>query len=176
VFAIAGLLVPGYFMLLLIAIFVWFGAQAEAAAVRAQSGLAGVPVSQVMVRDFVTVAPDDTLDDAARQLLHGFQPDLPVVVGDRIVGMLTRRDLEEGMAEFGPNGRVMRVMRREFPVVSPDEPAENAIRALSSGAAVVPVLYVGRLVGLLTADNVADFLWFRNIPRTPRRDTRVHVR
>lgn len=175
VFAIVGLLVPGYFMLLLVAIFVWFGAEAEAAAVRTQSGLAGVPVSAVMTREFATVAPDDTLNDAAMQLLHGFQHDLPVAVGERIVGLLSRRDVEYGMTEFGPNARVMRIMRKDFPVVSPGEPADNAIQALRSGASTVPVLYFGRLVGLITRDNVADFLWLRGMQRPPRERNGVQV-
>ena len=110
-------------------------------------------------------------------LLHGFQQDLPVVVGGRMVGLLTRRDLEDGLTEFGPRGRVMRVMRRDYPVVSPEEPAERAIAALATGAVTVPVLYFGRLVGLLTPDNVADFLWFRRIQNAgpPRRESRVRV-
>ena len=131
VFAIVGLLVPGYFMLLLIALFVWLGAEAEAASVRARAGLSGVRVSGVMIREFGVVAPDDRLDDIARHVYRGFQQDFPVVVGDRLVGLLARNDLEHGLAEFGPNARVMQVMQRKFPVVSPSDAVESGFALLA---------------------------------------------
>jgi hypothetical protein len=36
---------------------------------------------------------------------------------------------------------------------------------LAAGHAVVPVLYYGRLVGLLTAENVAEYLWDHRFER-----------
>jgi Zn-dependent protease/predicted transcriptional regulator len=165
VFAIAGLIVPGYFMLLLIAFFVWVGAAAEAEAVLVKSGLNGVPVSSVMVRQFNTVAPDDTLQEVSRHVIDGFQQDFPVVVGGRMVGLLTRSDLLYGMSELGPEARVVRVMRREFPTISPGEPAEHGLAMLSSGVPVVPVVDFGRVVGLLTAENLTEYLWIRRALR-----------
>jgi CBS domain-containing protein len=159
VFALVGLF--GYPMLLLIALFVWIGAAEEAAAVQVRSGLTGVPVSAVMVRHFNTVAPDDTLQQVARHVIDGFQQDFPVLVGGHMVGLLTRSDLLYGMSELGPEARVMRVMRREYPSISPDEPAERGLAMLSSGLPVVPVVYLDRVVGLLTAENVTEFLWIR---------------
>jgi hypothetical protein len=53
----------------------------------------------------------------------------------------------------------MHVMRRDFPTVNPEEPAERGLELLGGGHSVVPVLYYGRLVGLLTAETMAEFLW-----------------
>jgi Zn-dependent protease/predicted transcriptional regulator len=146
-------------MLMLVAVFVWIGAREEAAAMRTKSGLAGVSVGALMVRQFATVNPDDPLESVARYARRTYQQDFPVVVAGRVIGLLGRADLRHGLSEFGPYGRVMQVMRRDFPTASPEEPAERGLALLASGAPVVPVLYYGRLVGVLTAENMAEFLW-----------------
>jgi Zn-dependent protease len=157
VFVAAGLL-SGNLMLVLVALFVWVGAGEEAAAARSRAGLAGLPASAVMVRDFTTLDPDDRLDSIARLVLTGFQRDFPVVVGRRIVGVLTRSDLRQGLDELPANTRVMQVMRRDFPTSGPDEPAERWVSQLS-GHSVIPVVEHGELVGLLTPEAFTQFVW-----------------
>jgi Zn-dependent protease/CBS domain-containing protein len=163
VFAIVGFIgIPGLvspnFMLLLIALFVWVGADAEARAMRAKTGLAGVPVAAVMVRRFAAVDPDDTLGAVASYSRQTFQRDFPVVVGGRVVGLIGRDDVREGLADFGPDGRVFQVMHRDFPTVSPDDPAERGLALLSAGAPVVPVVAYGQLAGLLTPEHLSQFV------------------
>jgi Zn-dependent protease/predicted transcriptional regulator len=173
VFALVGLFgVPGLFernlMLVLLAVFVWIGAREEASAVRTRSGLAGVSVGALMVRQFAAVSPDDPLETVVGYARRTFQQDFPVVVSGRMIGLLGREDLQRGMSEVGADGRVMQVMRRDFPTVGPEEPAERGLALLSAGAPVVPVLYYGRLVGLLTAENMAAFLWQQRATADPR--------
>ena len=62
-------------------------------------------------------------------------------------------------------------MRRDFPTVSPEEPAERGMAFLASGHPVVPVLYYGRLVGLLTPETVAGFLRHQQTNRGPLVET-----
>jgi hypothetical protein len=85
-----------------------------------------------------------------------------------MVGLLARNDLELGMAELGPGARVMQVMRRDFSAMSPEEPAERGFALLARGAPVVPVVYFGRLVGLLTPENLSEFLWLRQAAQDDR--------
>jgi len=159
-FAVFGLLTMN-FMLLFIALFVWIGAGEERAAVQARAGLAGTPVHAVMLRRFVTVDPDDTLGTIANYMRRGYQQDFPVVVGGRIVGLLTGNDLLYAMSEYGTDTRVFQAMRRDFPAVAPGEPVEHGLEILGQGSPVVPVIHAGRLVGLLTAENVTRFMWMR---------------
>jgi len=176
VFAVAGLLslssrsvlglqVEPMPMLILIAFFVWFGADQERAAVQARAGLAGVPVHTLMVRRFVAVAPDDTLGIVAYYMRRGYQQDFPVVVDGRVVGLLTGNDLMYAMSEYGSDTRVFQVMQRDFPSVGPEEPVERGLALLSGGHPVVPVVHNKELVGLLTAENVTRYLWVRRAGR-----------
>jgi CBS domain-containing protein len=152
------------FMLVLVALFVWSGADVEARAMRAKSGLAGARVADVMVRRFAAVDPDDTLGSVLGYARQAFQRDYPVVVGGRVVGLLTREDLRSGLDELGIDGRVFQVMRREFATVGPDEPAERGLTLLISGTPIVPVVASGQLAGLLTPDLLSEFVAFRGRP------------
>jgi Zn-dependent protease/CBS domain-containing protein len=160
-FGIPGVIGPN-FMLVLIALFVWSGADVEARAMRARSGLAGIPVAAVMVRRFATVDPDDTLGAVLGTARQTFQRDFPVVAGGRVIGILTREDLRRGLDELGVHGRVFQMMRREFATVGPDEPAERGLAVLAQGAPIVPVVVYGQLAGLLTQEHLSEFVSSRD--------------
>ena len=53
---------------------------------------AGV-VSDVMVTDPITVAPDDTIQEAAERMMDNQVSGLPVVDDDHLVGILTESDI-----------------------------------------------------------------------------------
>ena len=59
-----------------------------------------IPVEDVMTHDVLTVEPDTPLDDAARLLRRKRIGALPVVSGGRVVGIVTRSDLLEALADL----------------------------------------------------------------------------
>ena len=150
-------------MLLLIAFFVWFGAAQEAGAVQTRAALEGVPVERAMITELRTLAPQDKLDRAVRHILEGFQIDFPVLDEDRVVGVLTRTDLLKALAEHGNGAPVSSVMQTEFLTVSPSEMLETMFARLKDceGCHSVPVVEHGRLVGIVTMDNITELLMVR---------------
>jgi len=95
-FGIFGLLYNPF--LLLIALFVWFGASQEAGTARIQSAIGGIPVQHAMVTDFKTLNENDSLERAVELTLAGSQKDFPVVDDGRIEGILTQTDLLKALA------------------------------------------------------------------------------
>ena len=59
-----------------------------------------IPVKDVMTHKVLTVEPDTPLDDAARLLRRERIGALPVVTAGRVVGIVTRSDLLEALAEL----------------------------------------------------------------------------
>lgn len=55
--------------------------------------LDATPISAVMTRSLVTVAPDTTVEEAARYMATRWIRHLPVLDGERLVGMVSQRDL-----------------------------------------------------------------------------------
>lgn len=145
--------------LLFIAFFVWIGAAQEASMVQMKAALGGIPVSRAMLTDFQVLTPQDTLDRAVALILSGSQTDFPVVENNTPVGVLTRSDIMEALSKQGQRGSVADSMRRDFQIADANEMLESAfIRLQSCSCHTMPVTQSGKLAGLLTSENIGEFL------------------
>src|SRR5918995_5339956 len=151
-------------LLVLVAFFVFLGANAEASAVETRAAGQGLQVQQMMVTDFRTVPIHATLSQAAELLLSGEQREFPVLDNlGRTEGILTRDNLIRGLSQHGPNSAVADSMTPNVPTVPPNLAFQEALDQLR--ASHLPALPVvdpgGTLVGLLTLDNITDLLLIR---------------
>lgn len=145
--------------LILIALFVWIGAAQEASMVAMKSALEDVPVSRVTITEFSTLSPEDRLSHAVERILAGSQQDFPVVEHGHVAGVLTRTKLMEGLAKAGESAKVSEYMERDFCTASPWESAEQALSRLrESQCRTVPVLDGEELVGILTMENLGEYM------------------
>lgn len=151
-------------MLCVVALFIWIGAEQEAGATSARAALANVSAGQVMVTDYATLNADDRLGRAIEMVLRGSQVEFPIIADDgRVVGVLTQNNLIEALAKGGVDVRIETVMSKDIVFVNPDEPLAEAMERISrSHCASAPVVKDSRLVGLLTVDNVMEFMMFRS--------------
>ena len=156
--------------LIFIALFVWLAGNQEAGLVQIRSALGNIPVMRAMVTDFRTLHPDDPIERAVDHVLGGFQQDFPVVDDGRLVGVLTRNDLASALGRYGPENRVSEVMQRDFATAEPREMLQSVFARLQEGhARALPVVQNGHLLGLLTADNVAEVLMIQEALREAHR-------
>jgi Zn-dependent protease len=168
-FVITGFLLS-HIMLMVIAFFVWVGAAQETNLAQVRSAMGGIPVEEAMLTDFQTLAPGDSLARAVELTLAGSQQDFPVMEDGSMVGVLTRNRLVAALAQRGPGARVEEVMERDFPTAQAGELIETVLeRVHGENGAVVPVYRHGRLLGLLTAENIGEFVTFRRALAAARR-------
>ena len=157
VFGFCGLFTNPF--LLFIAVFVWIGATDETANVQVKSALARVSVKDAMIADVRTVSPDDDLSKAIELILSGWQQDFPVVSKGHVVGLLTRSDLIAKLATAGLSAQIQDTMRRDFPIADPADSLESVLSRLhESETRTVPIARNGQLLGLLTLDNLKEYL------------------
>lgn len=151
-------------MLILIGIFVFFGAGQEAAMVETRAAGKGIIVDQMMVTRFVTIPIYATLRQAVDLLLESEQREFPVVDNAGAVeGILTRDHLIKALTARGPDSPVSEAMERSVPAIGLGIGFEEALgRLKASGLPALPVVDAGgRLVGLLTMDNITDLILIR---------------
>lgn len=149
--------------LLFIAFFVWIGASQEASMVQMRNSISGIPVTNAMQTKFETLSPSDHLDRVVKLILAGSQQDFPVVEDGQFVGVLTRDDFIRALSEHGQNLPVVDVIRRNVPSVDSHEMVETALMRLQeTGAKTLPVMHGGRFVGLVTSENITEFLMIRS--------------
>jgi Zn-dependent protease/CBS domain-containing protein len=161
-----GLLAP-QFMLVFFAFFIYLGAAQEATAAVSRTMTHGVPVKAAMITDFRTLSHGDTIRDAANLLLSTSQQDFPVVHADRVIGLLGRNLLLRALARDGPNAYVAGVMDREFLSLEPDMDLGNALPLIPQAGPCALVMEGDKLVGLLTTDNLSEFVMLRKFGMEP---------
>ena len=149
--------------LLFIALFVWIGAAQEASITQIRFTLGGIPVSRAMITDFRTLGPGDQLAHAVDLILSGSQQDFPVVEDGRVVGILTQGDLIGALNQHGRETSVKDVMRKDFHLIDSSEMLESVFMRLQSGSCrTLPVVRNGRLVGIVTPENISEFIMIQS--------------
>jgi Zn-dependent protease/CBS domain-containing protein len=134
--------------------FIFVGAQLEDQGVMFQSVVDTVTMRDVMLTDFSTLAPSDTLEDALYKAIHSLQDEFPVVRGASLVGIVSRQGILEALRSEG-NGYVQGVMSRTFQVARPNDSLGSMIRRMAGGRmSLIPVTEDDRVIGIVTLQNL----------------------
>ena len=151
------LMVAGLFSdtwLTMVGVIIFAAAQLEERAVVFQSVLDNVRLEEVMLTDFATLSPADTLQDALDKAVHSLQDDFPVVRGSDMVGVISKQRILEALRAEG-NGYVQAVMSKLFEVSMRQESLGSAFRKLTvRNSSIIPVVEDQRLVGIVTLQNL----------------------
>jgi Zn-dependent protease/CBS domain-containing protein len=161
-FAVLGLFYNP--LLIFIAIFVYLAAAGEAQNAQLRDVARSVLVSDVMITKFSSLQRSSTLDEAVELLLATTQHEFPIVdPNGRFQGLLTRDAMIQALRDGGPSTPVVSAMRTDIPVTHPRKTLQESLRIMQ--AAAVPAVAVadetGRLVGLLTHENLGEMLMVR---------------
>jgi Zn-dependent protease/predicted transcriptional regulator len=150
-------------LLVMIAVFVWFGAEQEGEAARMRAAFEGVPVDEVMMTEFHVLSPDDELGKAIDWALAGGQQHFPVVADGTVVGMMSWDDLLAGLSASGVSGRVGEAMRRPVRTLHESDLVERVLgREREEHVRAMAVLRDGSVVGLFTPENLVVSLVLRS--------------
>ncbi len=152
-FILGGMLLPNYW-LTLVGLFLFIASQMEERSAVFQSVLEKVHLEDVMLTDFATLSPADTLEDALEKAVHCLQDDFPVIRGSDMVGVISKQKILEALRAEG-NGYVQAVMNRIFDVAQKGESLASAFRKLTTkNLSIIPVVEDQRLVGIITLQNL----------------------
>ena len=160
-FGLIGLF--GNASLLFIAFFIWIGASQEAGMTQMKNAISGIPVGRAMLTDYKSLSPRDTLARMSQLILSGSQHDFPVIDNERVVGVVTRDDFIKALTEHGESVAISTIMKKDLPEVDSYEMVENALaRIQESGVPALPVTHAGQLVGIVTTENITEYLMIRS--------------
>jgi Zn-dependent protease/CBS domain-containing protein len=151
----------------LIAYFLYNAASSSLQQERLSSVVGTVRVGQLMTTDLRSTPPGITVGALIRELVLPMNlRAIPVVAGDRLLGLVTIGDLRKVEQDRWATTPVEEVMTpaSELPTVSPDDPLTTAIeRFATTDLPLVPVVRDGRLVGLLYKESVIGYVRMREM-------------
>jgi Zn-dependent protease/predicted transcriptional regulator len=168
-FVLVGLK-TGQWLLLLIGGFIFLGAEGEEKMVKMRSLLRDLDVDDVMTRDFTVLAPGDPVARGLEMVYQTGQDDFPVLDGDRLLGIVSRRNLLDAVNRSGMSTPVADVMTTNLPAVSSSAKVSRVQDELfSEGWESLPVMDDGRLVGLLSPNNISRYILVQSSLKSARR-------
>ena len=89
------------------------------------------------------------------------------MLGEQVIGLLGRNALLRGMAQEGADSYIAGYMEREFPSVPPDKDLADVLPLMAHAGACVLVMEEGRLLGMLSSENLSQFLLLRSVGLQP---------
>jgi Zn-dependent protease/CBS domain-containing protein len=168
VLIVAGLFSDNW--LTMVGLIVFSAAQLEERALVFQSVLDNVRLDDVMLTDFATLSPADTLEDALEKAVHSLQDDFPVVRGSDMVGVISKQRILDALRAEG-NGYVQAVMNKIFEVSLRNESLGSAFRKLTArSSSIIPIVEDERLVGIVTLQNLMHSMALLAESRKLKRD------
>jgi Zn-dependent protease len=168
VLMIAGLFSNNW--LTMVGVIVFSAAQLEERALVFQSVLDNVRLEEVMLTDFATLSPADTLEDALEKAVHSLQDDFPVVRGSDMVGVISKQRILDALRAEG-NGYVQAVMNKIFEVSLRQDSLGSAFRKLTArGSSIIPVVEDQHLIGIVTLQNLMHSMALLAETRKMRRE------
>jgi Zn-dependent protease len=142
------------YWLMLVGFFLFVGAQMEDRSAMFHAVLESVRLEEVMLTEFATLSPADTLEGALSKAVHFLQDDFPVVRGTELVGVISRQRLLDALRSGG-NSYVQSAMNRVFEPAQPGDSLASAFGKITRrGSTLIPVVAGERLVGIVTLQNL----------------------
>lgn len=114
-------------------------------------------LGELMTQELVSVAPEDTLGEAAQRMADQKVGSAVVLDHGRLIGILTERDLLKAAAGrvHSSEARVREWMTEEPITASSETSVEDAVRTmLEHGFRHLPVVEEGRTVGVVSLREV----------------------
>jgi Zn-dependent protease len=151
---LSGLLPKGTLWLVMVGFFLFVAAQIEERSAVFHAVLDSVRMEDIMLTEFATLSPADTLEQALEKAVHSLQDDFPVVRSGELVGVISKQKILEALRGDG-NGYVQPVMSRLFEAASRNDSLATGFHKITGrGLALIPIVDSGRLVGIVTLQNL----------------------
>ncbi len=135
-------------------------------------------VSKWMTKSMITIKPKDTLRHARERLAKYRINQIPVVINDKLVGIVTDRDVRDAypsslrlfhgkdIDEFGDSHTVEEVMTYNVVAISPQTSLREAAQRLRRQRfGALPVVENGKLVGIITRSDLLDAMLAEEAPK-----------
>jgi Zn-dependent protease len=154
IFGIIGLFTFSPF-LILIALFIYIGANAESTAVKYSQLLQNVTVGDMMSTPVTTVPPTMPMTKVIDMMYASKHLGFPVVERDTLVGIVTLADVNRTSPIDREAMQVRDIMTRDPVTLPPEAPVIDALRIMSAqNFGRIPVVQDGKILGIVTRTDI----------------------
>lgn len=163
IFGILGIVFLNPF-LLIIAFFIWIGADSEATAMQYSHNLENITLGDIMTPMVHTVPPGMPVHTVIDQMYASKHLGFPVVDKGTIIGMITVADVHRVSSIDRDAMQVRDVMSRNPLTMPPEAPVVDALRLMSANdIGRIPVVKDGQIMGIVTRTDILKVIQLKEI-------------
>ncbi len=172
-FLAVGLALLGIFFnpfLVIIAVFIFLGAQREYEMMRFSSVLEGYTVEDILITEFTPLHPDDPLQRAVDILLSTPEQRFVITQDNKVKGILTRNDIIHGLTNHEKDEKIAVIMNKDVTTFFANTPLQKAYQTMyNKGITMVPVVNSdGELMGIIDMETINEFLMIKSANKKKR--------
>jgi Zn-dependent protease/CBS domain-containing protein len=150
-------LLDGNFILMLIAVYVFFGAGQETATAEAKTVLTTLRVGDAYNKNALTLAIGDRASKVVDYLLTSYQPDFAVLQGSNLLGVVTRNDVLQALASSTNDPFATEIMERNVLKVDASKTLQEVAEVMAQQSARVAAVYNGSTyLGLTSVEDISE--------------------
>jgi Zn-dependent protease/predicted transcriptional regulator len=155
IMAIAGFYISIF--LILIALFIYIGADQEYKATLISALLTGMKVKEIMTRDVKTLSPHDTVEHALEKMFEYKHMGYPVTENGNILGIVTFHDLSR--VEDRKYTQLSEIMTSDLITAQANEEVASVLEKISiNKLGRLPVVEGDKLVGIISKTDIVKVL------------------
>jgi len=145
------------FVLMLVAVFVFFGAGQETSEAEAKTVLNTLRVGDAYNKHALALAVGDRVSRVVDYILTSYQPDFAVLQGRNLIGIITRNDVMQALASSTGDTLVTEIMARDFLKVEADKSLAEVRQAMAEQGRRIAAAYDGAAyLGLISLEDIAE--------------------
>ena len=150
------------FILIIIGVFIYLGADQEFYAIRSQVLLKDVAVKDVMSTTLITVPPEMTVPDVIKLMYATKHLGFPVMQAGLLTGMVTLEDVHRTSEIDRDAKKVGDIMARNLITLPPTAMLSDAFRLMSKfNVGRIPIVADNRLLGIVTRTDILKVMELR---------------
>ena len=150
-------LISGNFVLALIAVIIFFGANQETATAESKTVLKTLRVGDAYNKNALTLTVGDRVHKVVDYLLTSYQPDFAVLQGSNLLGIVTRNDVLRAMASSPTDLFVTEIMQRNVVKVDASMTLQEVGERMQAQSARVAAVYNGTTyLGLVGLEDISE--------------------
>ncbi len=150
------------FFLIIIGLFVLFGARSEWFIEHSRFMLGEHKVQDILIHQFKKLSSDMTLGDVVRELLDSTETHFLVMQDDEVVGTLNKEIILKSVATHENSTPITAFMNTDLQTLSPDMPLSEVYnpqkKSFKVNGQLMPVMKDNQLIGVLDLENILEFI------------------
>ena len=150
-------IMSGNFILVLIAVFVFFGANQENTVAQSKTVLTTQKVGDAYNKNALTLQIGDRVSKVVDYILTSYQPDFAVMQGSNPIGIVRREDVLRSLALQPNDTYVTEIMHRDFLRIDAGQSLDAVREFLAEkGGRIVAVFNGNQYLGLISSEDLSE--------------------